>query len=243
MKKILLFILPVYLSFAQEKENKIITQGYPIDQQYYIGGEVQFYKELHQVLIDKKLKPCDNKNELYTAWIIINPDASIIIPKEQDVKDINEIRCTYNLVRDSFKYLNNWKPATVEGKSVTANTYIAIFPDALFDNYKEGYNLDDYISAPEYTDGMNVFRERFVKVASFDRFRVKNIKKIVIDFSVSDKGEIEEIQPDKSSGNRKFDEMLINSIKKIGGTWTPGTIHGVPVNSRFRFPINLNYTD
>ena len=56
MKKILLFILPVYLSFAQEKENKIITQGYPIDQQYYIGGEVQFYKELHQVLIDKKTK-------------------------------------------------------------------------------------------------------------------------------------------------------------------------------------------
>ena len=103
--------------------------------------------------------------------------------------------------------------------------------------------MDDYISAPEYTDGMNVFRERFVKVASFDRFRVKNIKKIIIDFSVSDKGEIEEIQPDKKSGNRKFDEMLINSIKKIGGTWTPGTIHGVPVSSRFRFPINLNYTD
>jgi len=110
MKKILLFILLGSISLAQEKENKIIVQDYPKNQQFYIDGEVQFYKELHQVFIDKKLKPCDNKNELYTAWIVINPDASIVIPEEKDVEDINEIRCTYNLVRESFKYLNKWQP-------------------------------------------------------------------------------------------------------------------------------------
>ncbi|HFK5587001.1 TPA: energy transducer TonB [Elizabethkingia anophelis] len=239
MNKLLFFILLGSLSLAQEKENKIIFQDYPKDQQYYMGGQVQFYKELHQVFIDKKLKPCDNKNELYTAWVVINPDASIVIPKESEVKNINDIRCTYNLVRDSFKYLNNWRPATVDGKSVAAIVYISIFPDILFDNYKEAYKLEDYISDPEFAEGIDAFRQKFVNIASIDRFRIRNIKKIIINFSVSKNGEVEDIKLDKSSGNKKFDDMLINSVRKIEGKWIPGMIHGVPVRSHFRFPIIL----
>ncbi|QQM25819.1 energy transducer TonB [Elizabethkingia sp. M8] len=241
MKKILLFILLGSISLAQEKENKIIVQDYPKNQQFYIDGEVQFYKELHQVFIDKKLKPCDNKNELYTAWIVINPDASIVIPEEKDVEDINEIRCTYNLVRESFKYLNKWQPATIDGKNIVAGTFISIYPNALFDNYNEGYDINNFMSNAYFNDGMGEFRESFVKNLNFKNLRIGNIKKVVINFIVTDKGNIEDIHLEKSSGNKKFDTMIINSIKMINGNWTPAKMHGIPVNSLpFIFPVNLN---
>ena len=240
IKKIFFFTLLGSLFFAQEKENEIRFEGYPYGQQFYIGGYSQFFKELHQIFIQKKLKPCDNKNELYTPWIVINPDASIVIPEAKDVKDINEIRCSYNIVKDSFKYLNNWKPATVDDKNIVAGTFIPIYLNALFDNYKEGYDVNNFMSDAEFSDGMGEFRKRFVNNVNFKSFKIGNIKRVVINFIVNDEGNIENIHLEKSSGNKKFDAMLVNSINMINGKWKPAMIHGIPVNSRFTFPVKLN---
>ena len=53
---------------------KIAT--FPSDQYSYLGGTVGFYKDFQKVLLEKKLKPCDNKKELFRAPIIIKDDGT-----------------------------------------------------------------------------------------------------------------------------------------------------------------------
>ena len=54
-------------SFAQD-----IYEQYPAGQTDYIGGNVQFYKDFHQVLKDKKLQPCENKKEAFSFRIVVS---------------------------------------------------------------------------------------------------------------------------------------------------------------------------
>ncbi len=48
-------------------------------QESYQGGEKEFYKDFHQLLLHKKFKLCDNKNELYLLKVIVSEDGSVNI--------------------------------------------------------------------------------------------------------------------------------------------------------------------
>ena len=59
MKQIIIFLLFSNLFSAQ------VLDAYPEGQDFYKGGEEQFFKELNKVLIDSKLNPCENKKEVF----------------------------------------------------------------------------------------------------------------------------------------------------------------------------------
>ncbi|MEH7890170.1 energy transducer TonB [Elizabethkingia meningoseptica] len=235
MKKLLFFTLLRSLFFAQQKTPDVY-ENYPKGQNDYNGGNVQFYKELHELIVDKKIQPCENKDELYLAKFIVYPDATIKLVEEK----IEEDKCAYNLIKELAIYLKGWKPAEVEGKKVSAVTKILIFPDALFDKYSNGYDVLNYMSPPNYKGGINKFRVDFMSNVSSRISSVSGGGKVLVAFDVNEKGEIENIRLDEKSGNTSFDDMIINSIRMIRGKWSPGMVHGVPVKNKFQFPVNLN---
>jgi hypothetical protein len=56
---------------------------FPKGQESYDGGPVQFYKDFHQILIDKGLKPCENKNEFHMLKLVVYEDASVKYVKDE----------------------------------------------------------------------------------------------------------------------------------------------------------------
>jgi hypothetical protein len=89
---------------------------YPPDQQPYQGGNVQFFKDFHQILIDNNLKPCENKNEVYYLKVLINEDASVKYVKDTSNKEsAEENKCSYELGLQVIKHMNKWNSAVVDG--------------------------------------------------------------------------------------------------------------------------------
>lgn len=73
MRLLLLLIFLSSFSFAQK------SYVFPPDQYSYLGGEVGFYKDFQKVLVAKNLKPCENKNELFRAFIIVKEDETAVL--------------------------------------------------------------------------------------------------------------------------------------------------------------------
>lgn len=242
MKKILLFTLFGSLFFAQQKEGvaPVIYENYPKGQSYYNGGNIQFYKELHQLILDKKIQPCENKNELYNVKFVVYPDATIKFVKEENPEKAEKNKCAFDLTRRLFKYLDGWKPAEVDGQKVTAITKMIIFPDALFDKYVEGYNEEQYWVDAEFPGGLDAFRKEFSSNVNVRGFSLNQTYKIILYFSVNEQGEALNFRLNQKSGNEAFDEMVLKSAKWIKKKWKPATVHGVNVESNFSFPITFN---
>lgn len=241
MKKILLFTLLGSLFFAQQKEEAApaIYDKYPKGQSDYNGGNIQFYKELHQLIVDKKIQPCENKTELYSVKFVVYPDATIKFVKEEYPEKAEKNKCAFDLTRKLFKYLDGWKPAEVGGQKVAAITSMIIFPDALFDKYTEGYDIINYMVPAKYNNGINRFRSDLMNGIDVRSLIDSGGGKAVILFDINEKGEKENIHLEEEIGNKSFNNIIIQGIKNIKGKWTPEMIHGIPVKSRFRFPITL----
>ena len=79
MKQIIIFLLFSNLFSAQ------VLDAYPEGQDFYKGGEEQFFKELNKVLIDSKLNPCENKKEVFFMKILVYPDSHISFVQEPDI--------------------------------------------------------------------------------------------------------------------------------------------------------------
>jgi hypothetical protein len=87
MKKILLLLyLDLYFCTAKRKTAPAIYDKYPKGQSDYNGGNIQFYKELHQLIVDKKIQACESKTELYSVKFVVYPDATIKFVKERILK-------------------------------------------------------------------------------------------------------------------------------------------------------------
>lgn len=226
------------LVFAQTQQPAIYDQ-YPDGQDDYIGGNVQFFKELHDVFIEQKLKPCENKDEGYIVNYVVYSDASIKFLKPENPEYAEKKKCTYDLIKASFKYLHNWKPAEVNGVKVAAISGMSIYPDDLFDNYKAGYDINKLMTQPSFAEGINVFRKRFANNVDMSQFSVSNEGQIIISFVVNEDGGVEDIKLLQGGGNQQFDNMIINAVKRVKGRWNPGMVRGKAVKSRFRFPVRL----
>lgn len=69
MKNQFLFYFFLFLFHSTVKGQQYNYPFFPSDQHCYIGGFKDFYKDFHEILIEKQMKPCENKNEFLTAYV------------------------------------------------------------------------------------------------------------------------------------------------------------------------------
>ncbi|WP_262149979.1 energy transducer TonB [Chryseobacterium foetidum] len=235
MKKIVLFFVLTGGFF-----NAQILEKYPKDQEDYEGGNIQFYKDFHRVLTEKNLKPCEDKNEMYSFKLVVYPDSTIKYVKEENEEALEKNKCTHDLSREVAKHLKGWKPAEVDGQKVASQTSFWIIPDELFKELPEGYDPAKDYKITEYEGGINNFRKKVAKSVDLSKFNFKSTVRIHVKFIINTDGEMSDIKLEESSGLKEFDDMIIESVAKVKNKWTPANIHGRPVRSQFRLPLTIS---
>lgn len=238
MKNYFLFV-GVFISqifFAQD-----ILMSYPQGQEPYKGGNIQFYKDFNTILKEKNLKPCEDKNEMYSFGVLINPDNKINFIADDEKYADEKNKCAKDLSREVAKYLNGWNAATKDGEKVPAVARFLIIPNQLFGTLKEGYDLDtnkDEI-LPEFPGGIKAFRNLAAIRVDTNRYSFASDTIIEITFVVERDGSITEVKLGQSSGLKEFDDMMITAVSGIRKKWKPATISGIPVRYRFRIPFKF----
>lgn len=214
---------------------------YPKDQHSYLGGDEAFYKDFHNVLISKKLKPCENKSELFKAVVIINEDNSAKLYTSANLPE-EENKCAQNLTEQVLKEMSGFISAKIKGEVKAALVSYPIFPDALFENYTDGYSPEKFFKIPEFKGGIKAFRNEVMNRVDPSGFQVKGSGKVTVvaKISIDEKGKMEKVVLEKSSGLLQYDDMIISAIKSIKKPWTPATMHRVPIKYNFKLPISLS---
>ncbi len=220
--------------------SKAQFENFPKDQSPYDGGMEKYYEDFHRIIVEKKLQPCTNTDELYHFKVLIMPDSTIKFVKDSDEKDVIENKCAYNLARAVAKFQTGWKPAIINGQRTATIAEFLIYPDDLFEKYQSGYDSSSVYTLPMYSGGINKFREQVSKNIDLSKFNWNGKFRVVTRFIVETDGSISDITLEESSGLSAFDEMVIKSIKKIKGQWTPGKIHLRAVRSRMKFPLTFS---
>lgn len=238
MKKIILFAFTFVIGLSQAQ----IFEKYPDGQDYYKGGRKEFYKQFHNLLIKKNLKPCENKDELYSLEVVVYPDSTIKFVKQDSAKFV-DTKCAYELTRIVLKDMKDWSPAIIEGKNYPTLAKIAIYPDDLFENYVDSYLPEMYYKMAEYEGGINAFRKKVANNIDVSRFRPKNYTnfKLEVTFVINKEGQIEDAKLVKKTDNSEFNEMVLDAIKSIKKKWKPATMHDKPVKFNFRLPLTFNF--
>lgn len=241
MKKLcfLLFYFTMILFKGQE------SISYVENDFLYKGGFVNFYKEAHQIIIDKKLKPCEKKEGLYHQEFIVTSDGEFKkIENHPNVYNAN--KCASDLLDQILPELKNWTPAQKDGKNITAGSIFAFIPDDLFDKYEEGYDSKKQktgvnAEAQFPSGGIGAFREEVSKNVNLDGFFGRGKISVVIRFIVELDGSVTEVVIEKSSGSNAFDERFVNAVKKVKKKWVPAKINAIPVRQRFKIPFTVNF--
>ena len=167
--KYLLFLSLFLYSTAFSQD---IYEQYPAGQTDYVGGNVQFYKDFHQVLIDKKMQPCENKNEAFSFRIVVYPDKKIKYVKSEDSESLEKNKCAFELTKEVAKYLTGWNPALVDGNKVAAVTSFWIIPHELFQELPQGYDPINDMEMATYEGGINNFRKKVFQSIDLSRFKI-----------------------------------------------------------------------
>ncbi|GAA4818462.1 hypothetical protein GCM10023200_60540 [Actinomycetospora chlora] len=102
--KNLIFIL---ISISLYSQNNIL-QNFPSNQIPYKDGYVGFYKDFHDIVIEKNMQPCQNPQEMYQFNVLITQDSEIKFIKDFGGKQIAENKCAYDLARTVAKYQKGW---------------------------------------------------------------------------------------------------------------------------------------
>lgn len=136
-----LILIIILLKFSAASSQTQILERYPDHQLPYKGGYEAYYKDFHDIIIDKKLQPCSNKNEIYQFSVLVRPDSTIQFIKDLNAKVVESNKCTHDLAREVAKYQKGWSPALINNIKQSAVARFMIFPDDLFNNYREGSNF------------------------------------------------------------------------------------------------------
>ncbi|WP_407484376.1 energy transducer TonB [Elizabethkingia meningoseptica] len=238
MKKILFFTLLGSLFFAQQKP-LVVYDKYPPDVDFYEGGVKKFYNDIHEAIVKEKIEPCQNKNELYKVSFIVYPDNSIKFVKENDPLKIEQNKCAYELTRKTFRFLNGWNPPVVSGEKVAAVASAYIYPDDLFSNYRRGYDIMYYYTPPLFEGGSGNFWKKFEKNANVRGYDWDQKIRLVMHINIDEDGNMTGFKMNPGSRNENFDDMLIKSVRWIKEKWTPAKLHGINIETVYKFPITL----
>ncbi len=225
-------------------QQMVIYDDYPKGQDYYKGGTKAFYKELRQVLLDRKVSPCECVSESYTIPLLVKADGTVQYVKDDDEEGIAKNKCAYDMLRAALPYLENWQPAIHENKKLNAIKKIEFYPDDLFNHYSDAYfGPWSNITLPEYPGGIDKFRSDFVHV--FDTRAVREnvfTYRIEIMFDVNKEGKIENTQILSVDEDPGLMKAALKAISKLNKTWKPAIRSGKAIKYRFRLPISFtNY--
>lgn len=238
IKKISLFCFICIFSIF----NAQILDSYPKDVEFYKGGRVSFYRQFHELLLEKNLKPCENKNETYILKVVVYPDSKIKLVKQDSLTILNS-KCSYGITREVLKYMKDWNPAEIEGKQYAALVEIPIYVDDLFEKYKDSYLPEMYSTIPEFEGGMNEFRKKVANSIDLGRFSAKASVKFTLEvsFFVDTEGKMQDVKLSKETDSPDFNNMVLQSIKSIKKKWKPATFHGIPIKNYFKLPLSFNF--
>lgn len=228
-------IIQCAFSFAQTN----ILERFPDNQIPYTGGYKAYYKDFHDIITEKGLKPCDNKQELYQFSVLIKQDSTIQFIKDLNPKVVEANKCAYNLAREVAKYQAGWNPALVNLMPKSAVARFIIYPDDLFSSYQDGY-LPNF-TAPVYNfyekDHIKNFRKELVNKLDLKRFSWNDVFTVEAEFTVTKDGKLQDIILTKKTGLEEFDRMIVYTFKEMRKKWKPATINGLPVDFRYRMAL------
>ena len=217
-----------------------ILQEFPRNQVPYKGGYENYYKDFHDIIVEKNLQPCSNKGEIYEFKVLINDDNSISFIKDYSSDYIAKNKCAYDLAREVAKHQTNWNAAKVYDIPKAAVASFLVFPDDLFEDYKDGY-LPQF-SFPIYGkckgNGAKEFRNGITNRIDTRRFDWNDRFNVIVDFIITKDSKIENIVMIKSSSNEELDKQIVFGIKSTKKQWKAATVNGQPVDYRYRLQLN-----
>ncbi|MGA9213366.1 energy transducer TonB [Kaistella sp.] len=221
--------------------NAQILDQFPKDQDFYEGGITKFYRDFHQIILDKNIKPCENKKELYSVKLLLTKDAQIKFVKDFDSFNISKNKCAYDLSLTVLKSLKtNWKPAVVKNQYFDSVVEFFIFPNDLFENYKESYHPNQFYIPATYIGGKKKFDKDFHDnfMSLFTDYHING--KFFLDFYIDVDGEIvnPSLQPDIR--NPTFTHEVFRTLKRLNKKWNPAVFNGVSVKSKISVPIGFS---
>lgn len=231
---IILFVCFTAIVHAQ------ILDKYPQGQTFYQGGIEKFYRDIHQVIIDKKLSPCENKDEIYFAKILVTKDNKVKFIKDFDSVSIAKNKCAYNLTLDVLKEINGFNAPEVKGYKISAITNFILFPNDLFENYKENYNPNNHLQEPVYSKGKQKFETDFHDnfMSLFDDYHVNG--DLILDFTINEEGNIVNPNISPKIDNTLFAREFVRTLSRLDKKWKPALYRGIPV--KFQFSIPMSFT-
>ena len=217
-------------------------ERYPEGHFSYVGGDVAFYKDFHQILKDKNIVPCENTQEMYVLKVVVYEDASVKIAKEQNAEKLEKNKCTYETIKKVLPEMTGWNPAIYQDKKMPAVAEFPIYLDDLFENFPHGYAPSKYITQPEFPGGLQKFRNKFtgaIRIPKLDHTNGEFTLRIA--FDVSAQGEMENVRLLDKTGYDRFDASIIKGIQYLKYKWKPGSFHGVPIKTSLRIPIHFTF--
>jgi hypothetical protein len=225
---ILFFLIFSFKIYSQTD----VYDAYPPGQEAYVGGEIQLNKDLHKIMIEKKLEPCEDVKQIYTADLIVKSDSTIIMIKNQDSIYIKKNKCAYDLAKKTLPYIDKWVPAKHNGNNLNAIYRFDFIPDDIY-----------YENTPaEFPNGIGEFRNKFMQ-----NFNSQNIDGYLgkysfdINFTVNEFGLIENIDVVSNRRDKKLVKMIESALKNVKEKWTPAKVHGVFVESKMRLPFIFHF--
>lgn len=234
MRKWILVILFFPLIFKAQ-----ILDQYPRGQNFYEGGITKVYNDLHQIIVDQKLKKCADPKELYRLNLLLTKEGDIKFVKDFDTLNIAKNQCAYDLSKTLAINLKGkkWLPAEVKGQKFSSLVYLMIFPNDLFEKYQSDYNPSRYFKGSVFKDGQeNLTKEiRNTFKSLFSDYNVRG--KFYLDFYVDANGEIVSPSVKPEIENQDFKREVFRTLQRMNQKWIPATFHEIPVKSKFSVPL------
>jgi len=235
-KIIFLFFAISSLQFQSQ-----ILDEYPSGQDFYKGGNISFYKDVHEYLISKNFKEC-GENEIFQPRIIVTKDAEVKMIKDNDTANISANKCAYDLSLNILKNLKNWQPAIVKNNKIGSITEFIIYPKDLMSRYKENYNADNFVLYAKYPKGKAAFDKEFHDnfMTLFADFAIQG--NINLEFYVSKEGKITDSRIFPEISDRNFNISFLRTLSRMKKVWQPALYKNIPIKQRISFPMNFSVT-
>lgn len=216
-----------------------VLDEYPKNQDFYQGGIVNFYQEVHNYLITNKFQECDSK-EIYQPRIMITRDAVVKIIKDNDTVHIAKNKCAYDLSMNILKNLTHWKPAEVKGGKIGAITEFILYPKDVMSNYKENYNAYNLVLPAQFPGGYKVFNKEFHDnfMAIFSDYHING--DVNLEFYINEDGTIVNPRIYPAIDNKSFNIDFMRTLSRLKKKWKPALYSNIPIKQRIAFPLNFS---
>lgn len=231
-------IILLCLGFTIVSKAQILDE-YPKKQTFYKGGIENFYKEVHQFLIENKVQEC-GENEIYVPRILVTQNGDVKQIQDADSENIAKNKCAYDLSLLVLKNLKNWNPAKVDGNDFGAIADFIFYPKDLISNYKENYNPLKFVSDAQYPGEKNAF-DRLFHDNVMQLFVDYNINGTInLEFFINEKGEISNARIYPDVNNKDFKNDFFRALKRMKKLWQPALYSNMPIRQRISYPLNFS---